>query len=161
MNNVATDNESIKRLYRSTENSKIFGICGGIAKYFKIDPTLIRILWLLFTFFGGGFFLIIYIILYFIIPIKGNSGKYNQFDLNSLKERRLKRSIEDRMMAGICGGLAKFLHIDPVFVRIGYVVIDILTGFIPLIIVYLILIWVIPLDTEELKSINVNAINAH
>ncbi len=45
----------------------IAGICGGVGEYFEIDPTLIRILWVLFSFAGGaGVFA--YIVAYFIVP---------------------------------------------------------------------------------------------
>lgn len=44
-----------KRLYKSRRDKKIFGVCGGLAKYFDVDPTLIRILWVIFAFaFGSG-----------------------------------------------------------------------------------------------------------
>jgi phage shock protein C len=43
-----------KKLYRSTTNKKIAGVCGGIAEYFGIDPTLVRLLWIVFTLCGGA-----------------------------------------------------------------------------------------------------------
>ena len=42
-----------KRLYRSEDNSKLFGVCGGIAEYFDIDPTLVRVVWLMLVFAAG------------------------------------------------------------------------------------------------------------
>ena len=49
-----------KRLYKSRRNRVIDGICGGIAEYFDIDVTIVRILWVLLTLLGGsGFFLYI------------------------------------------------------------------------------------------------------
>ena len=42
-----------KRLYKSN-NKKICGVCGGIGEYLNIDPTVIRLLWILFTFAAGG-----------------------------------------------------------------------------------------------------------
>jgi phage shock protein PspC (stress-responsive transcriptional regulator) len=35
-----------KRLYRSTGDRKIAGVCGGLAEYFNVDPVIIRILWI-------------------------------------------------------------------------------------------------------------------
>lgn len=56
-----------KRLYRDIENAKIAGICAGLANYFNIDVIVVRVIFLLFLFFGGfGFPL--YIILWIIIP---------------------------------------------------------------------------------------------
>ena len=57
----------MKRLYRSKTNRIIAGVCSGIAEYFDIDPTLIRLLWLLFSL-GGGAGVLAYIIAWIIIP---------------------------------------------------------------------------------------------
>ena len=43
-----------KRLYKSRTNRTICGVCGGIGEYCDIDPTIIRILWIVFTFAGGS-----------------------------------------------------------------------------------------------------------
>lgn len=42
-----------KRLTLSETDKKIFGVCGGFADYFDVDPTLIRVLWLIALFFFG------------------------------------------------------------------------------------------------------------
>ena len=55
------------RLYKSNEDKMIDGVCAGIAEYFGIDPTLIRLGWVLFCAMGGSGF-IIYIIAAIIIP---------------------------------------------------------------------------------------------
>lgn len=56
-----------KRLYRDPDDRMLGGVCSGIAAYFNTDPGIIRILFLL-TFFLLGFGLIVYIILWIIIP---------------------------------------------------------------------------------------------
>jgi len=56
-----------KRLYRSKSNKIIAGVCGGIGKYFGVDPVLVRLLWVLFTLMGGAGILA-YIITWIIIP---------------------------------------------------------------------------------------------
>lgn len=43
-----------KKLYRSEEDKKLCGVCGGIAAYFDIDSTVIRLLWVLATLFLGS-----------------------------------------------------------------------------------------------------------
>ena len=43
-----------KRLYKSSANYMLCGVCGGIAEYFDIDPTLVRLAWIIFTCFGGA-----------------------------------------------------------------------------------------------------------
>ena len=60
---------SNKRLYKSSENCTLCGVCGGIAEYFDIDPTLVRLGWVLLTFFGGSGILA-YIVAAIIIPRK-------------------------------------------------------------------------------------------
>ena len=56
-----------KRLYKSNENKMLDGVCGGIAEYFNIDPTLIRLAWVVFCALGGSG-IIAYIIAAIIIP---------------------------------------------------------------------------------------------
>lgn len=56
-----------KRLYRSSSQRMLAGVCGGIAEYFLVDPTLIRLAWVVFCFLGGSGILA-YIIAAIIIP---------------------------------------------------------------------------------------------
>lgn len=60
---------SSKRLYRTSYNKMIGGICNGIAEYFDIDPTIVRILAILFCF-AGGCGVLAYLIGLLIIPVK-------------------------------------------------------------------------------------------
>jgi phage shock protein C len=59
----------MKRLYRSKKNRKIAGVCGGIAEYLDVDPTLIRLIWVLGTLLWGAG-IIAYLIAWIIIPEK-------------------------------------------------------------------------------------------
>ena len=60
----------MKRLYRSNKNKILGGVCGGIGEYLDVDPTLIRLIWIMFALmFGSG--VIVYIIAWIIIPKKG------------------------------------------------------------------------------------------
>ena len=56
-----------KRLYRSKNNSMIAGVCGGLGEYLDIDPTFIRLLWVLFIL-AGGSGVLAYIIAWIVIP---------------------------------------------------------------------------------------------
>ena len=56
-----------KKLYRVREGKSIAGVCGGIAAYFNIDPTIIRLLWALFAICAGSGILA-YIVCAFVIP---------------------------------------------------------------------------------------------
>lgn len=57
-----------KRLYRSAHDRMLAGVCGGIAEYFQIDPTLVRLGWVAFTALGGSGILA-YIILAVIVQV--------------------------------------------------------------------------------------------
>jgi phage shock protein C len=59
-----------KRLYRSREEKMIAGVCGGIAKYFNIDPTIVRIIAVLLLIPGGLPGFIPYIILWLVVPVE-------------------------------------------------------------------------------------------
>lgn len=56
-----------KRLYKSTTNRVLCGVCGGLGEYFNVDPTIIRLLFILLLF-GAGSGLLAYIIAAIIIP---------------------------------------------------------------------------------------------
>ena len=56
-----------RRLYRDTDNAILGGVASGIAKYFDVDPVLVRVLFVVFTF-AGGFAIPLYIILWIITP---------------------------------------------------------------------------------------------
>ena len=58
-----------KRLYKSRDNRMLAGVCGGVADYFGIDPTLVRLGWILFCALGGSGILA-YIIAAIVIPRK-------------------------------------------------------------------------------------------
>ena len=56
-----------RKLYRSTSNRQVAGVCGGLAEYFNLDPTLIRVLFVILAVLGGsGVFL--YLALWIIVP---------------------------------------------------------------------------------------------
>jgi len=57
---------------------------------------------------------------------------------------RLYRSIDDRVLAGVCAGLADRLDLDPALVRIGYAILALLSGIVPLLVLYVIMVVVIP-----------------
>jgi len=57
-----------KRLYRTNKNKMLCGVCQGIAEYINIDPTIVRLLWVVFSICGVG--VLVYIIAAVIMPIK-------------------------------------------------------------------------------------------
>ena len=60
-----------KRLTKSDDNRVLCGVCGGIGEYFNIDPTLVRLAWILFCALGGSG-IIAYIIAAIVIPRNPN-----------------------------------------------------------------------------------------
>ena len=193
-----------KKLYKSRQNRVIDGICGGIAEYFGVDPTIVRILWVLITLLGGSG-LILYIVAMIIMPVNpqhvsqpaptqasavssdrkrtwgivlillgvfimmSNLGWFADINWWSFSRtvvfpvsliligllfiyaqtrkqkvsavpsspgeaggagpgvipgpvKELRRSIRDKKICGVCGGLASYFNIDSTFVRILFVV---------------------------------------
>ena len=58
-----------KRLYKTSDNKMLGGVCNGLAEYFDVDPTIIRLIWVIFAFCGGGGVLA-YLIAWIILPDK-------------------------------------------------------------------------------------------
>ncbi|MDW7672144.1 MAG: PspC domain-containing protein [Bacillota bacterium] len=59
----------MKRLYVSEKDKKLAGVCGGIAEYFEVDPTLVRLIWVILTIFSIGFGgIIAYLIAMAVMP---------------------------------------------------------------------------------------------
>lgn len=65
------------RLYRSESGKMIAGVCAGLGDFFNIDPTIIRIVFVILTFFQGSG-LLIYILLWILIPAKSRPGAINE-----------------------------------------------------------------------------------
>ncbi len=60
-------NNNVKRLYRSKDNRMVAGVCAGLAKYVDIDPTIVRLLFVLGLFAGGATFWA-YLVMMLIVP---------------------------------------------------------------------------------------------
>jgi len=93
------------RLYRNVDDKIIGGVCSGLANYFGIDPTILRIIFVLL--FGVLFW--VYIILWIVVPAKS---------LQSNITKRLYRSADDRVIGGVCGGMATYFNIDVRIIRV-------------------------------------------
>ncbi|MCL1976317.1 MAG: PspC domain-containing protein [Firmicutes bacterium] len=61
----------MKKLYRSEHSKMLAGVCGGLGDYFNVDPTLIRLAWVVITIFPScGFGLLAYIIAAIVVPVE-------------------------------------------------------------------------------------------
>ena len=59
-----------RRLTKSTDQKMLFGVCGGIAEFFGLDPTLIRLIFVFLTIIAVGSPVLVYIILAFLMPVR-------------------------------------------------------------------------------------------
>ena len=67
------NNKRTKKIYRSKDDYILAGVCSGLAEYFEVDTTLMRVIFIL-LFIGGGSGFLIYLILWLIIPKEGGKG---------------------------------------------------------------------------------------
>ncbi|MDD5696516.1 MAG: PspC domain-containing protein [Candidatus Pacebacteria bacterium] len=78
-----------KKIYRSQKNRIIFGVCGGLAEYFEIDPLLIRIFFILLVI-AGGSGVLFYLILAVLIPKEENKVDWDKDNLVEETKKRTK-----------------------------------------------------------------------
>ena len=57
-----------KKLYRSRTNRMLAGVCSGLGNFFGIDPTVVRLIFVAVTLLGFGSFLLIYVVLFIVVP---------------------------------------------------------------------------------------------
>ena len=100
-------NDPQKRLYRDEQNKVIGGVCAGIANYLKLDPLLVRVLWILL--FGISFFA--YVLLWIAVP--NTSTK----EIGGAR-KRLFRDIDTKMIGGVCAGLSKYFGVRVGIIRL-------------------------------------------
>jgi phage shock protein PspC (stress-responsive transcriptional regulator) len=101
------NDENPKRLYRDEQNKVIGGVCAGIANYLKLDPLLVRVLWILL--FGISFFA--YVLLWIAVP--NTSTK----EIGGVR-KRLFRDIDTKMIGGVCAGLSKYFGVRVGIIRL-------------------------------------------
>jgi phage shock protein PspC (stress-responsive transcriptional regulator) len=101
-----------KRLFRNSQDKILGGVCSGIASYLNLDPTVVRILFAIITFGGFGLGLLVYILLWIILPPNDNlvyTGK------------RLYRNPDNRIIGGVAGGLAAYFNKSANLIRLIFV----------------------------------------
>jgi phage shock protein PspC (stress-responsive transcriptional regulator) len=115
-NRAAESNTKHKKLFREPINGILGGVCSGIARYLNIDPTFVRIVWILLSIaYGAG--AIAYLILWIILPESRTSDERDK----GKSQRRLFRDPDNKSIGGVCAGLAIFLGINAVWIRLIFV----------------------------------------
>jgi phage shock protein PspC (stress-responsive transcriptional regulator) len=111
-------------LTRRPAEGKLGGVCAGIAAYLNTDPTVVRLLWVILSVVPGVIIggLIAYAVAWIVLPAEAAGVPA------PTAARRLHRSVTDRKIAGVCGGLAEYFGVDSTLVRIAAVVLAIYPG---------------------------------
>lgn len=131
----------MKRIYRERFDKKLGGVCGGLAQYFQVDSSIIRMIWLGLTLPSVGIPLIIYLICWAILPLGPKAYVVANY-------KRLYRSRRDRHVSGILGGFGKYFKIDSNILRLIFVILTfITTGY--MILLYIAGIYVIPEEPSK------------
>lgn len=102
-----------RRLVRSVTDRKLGGVCAGLAEHLDMDVSLVRVLTAISAFFYGVGF-VAYLLAWIIIP----EGQAVPGAPAVPPGRRLHRSLHNRKIGGVCGGVAEFFDVDPSIVRI-------------------------------------------
>lgn len=130
---------SFRRLVRRPDQGKLGGVCAGIAEYFGSDVTLVRLVWVILSLVPGGIIggIIVYLAAWAIMPPSLVPAP------QPAGGRRLVRSVSDRQVAGVCGGLAAYLGLDSTLMRLVWVVLSIIPGAIVLGVAAYLMAWLI------------------
>ena len=129
-----------KRLFRRSSSGRVAGVCAGIAEYLDADVTLVRLLWIVLSIVPGSLIggLVAYLVAWMIMPDAGPAPEVPE-------SRRLTRSLTDRKIAGVCGGLADYFHLDPTAVRVAWAILAVVPGAIVFgVIAYLVAWFIMP-----------------
>jgi len=112
-----------KRLFRKPASGRIAGVCSGIAEYLDTDVTAVRLAWVILSIVPGGLIggVLAYLAAWIIMPESADPAVASD-------RRRLTRSIVDRKIAGVCGGLAEYLDVDSTVVRLVWAVLTVVPG---------------------------------
>jgi phage shock protein PspC (stress-responsive transcriptional regulator) len=143
--------QTSKRLYRDEKRKLIGGVAAGLAGYFEVDPIWIRLA-IIALFFGfsflpamSGFIAIAYIVLWFVLPV----GIITEEEDNI---KKLYRNPDNKVISGVCSGLAAYFGTDITVIRVLFVLGLFLGG--STIVLYLVL-WAITPEahtiTEKMK----------
>jgi phage shock protein PspC (stress-responsive transcriptional regulator) len=140
--------EAQRKLYRDEKRKILGGVLAGIAHYFTIDPLWIRLIFIL-LFLGisilpqmGAVLFIAYILMWIIVP-----GTYELEEQKAVK--KMFRNPDDKVFGGVCSGISAYFGMDPVVIRLIFVLLIFFGG--TGVILYLIL-WIILPEARTLTD---------
>ena len=107
-------------LFRNEHDKMLGGVCSGLSAYLRIDTTIVRVIFALFTLGAFGTGLLIYVILWAVLPSKHIENKFS---------RRLYRDADQKVLGGVCSGLSKYFNIPVWLPRLIFVLPIILSVF--------------------------------
>ena len=140
-----TDGES-RRLIRSVTDRKLGGVCAGLADYLGMDVSLVRVLAAVsILFYGVG--LVAYLVAWIVIP----EAQPGVVQPRPAPSHRLHRSVTDRRIGGVCGGIAEFLEADSSIIRIIWLASVLLAGTGG--VLYLLLWFILPAGDQQPASV--------
>jgi len=118
------------RLFRTSYNRILAGVANGLAVYLKVDVSLVRLLFILSTIFLAGFGLILYLVLWIAVPESDEIPEISPETTDkSRRKSRLFRDADDKVLGGVSAGIAAYLNIDPLAVRLLFIIATLWGGF--------------------------------
>ena len=116
---------AVRRLTRRPDEGKIGGVCAGMAAYFDVDVVLVRGAWIILTIWPGAIILgvVAYLAAWILMPRAAGPAPAST-------RPRVLRSQTDRRIAGVCGGLAEYFTLDSTLVRVAWIIVSVVPGFI-------------------------------
>ena len=133
------DQVSKYKLKRNNNDRIIAGVASGLAEYFKIDPLITRIL-LVSLVFAGGFGIFFYLVCWIAMPKSSMNESFNR--------KKFYRDSDEKIIAGVCKGIANYLSIDVIYIRIFFLAMIFIGGW--GVILYLIL-WIFSRSAKTVK----------
>ena len=128
------------KLKRNNNDRIIAGVASGLAEYFKIDPLITRIL-LASLIFVGGFGFFFYIVCWIAMPKSSMNESSNR--------KKFYRDSDEKIIAGVCQGIANYLSVEVLFIRIIFIAMIFIGGW--GFIFYLIL-WLLSKSAKTIKQ---------
>ncbi len=140
----SASSQAHKKLVRDESRKILGGVCAGLAHYFNIDPVWPRLLLALLTIGTSGIFLVVYIVLWIVLPAA---------DLeDQTTAKKMYRDPDKKVVGGVAAGVAVFFGTDASLIRVIFAILSFFAGF--GVVLYIILWIVLPearTITEKMK----------